>query len=157
MSKHFIIDGYNAMHKLSLCDDDNLQAGRERLVALINKYKLAGSGNNTLTIVFDGKRDTFFPYNKTEKGVIFTQDETADNKIKRMVEESKNTRRMVVVSDDNEIRYYTRGMGAEVRSNAEFFAKAKRKPKKNISDKMNEYDERYSNITEELKKIWLKK
>jgi predicted RNA-binding protein with PIN domain len=145
------------MHKLSLCEDNNLQAGRERLVALINKHKLSGSGNNTLTIVFDGKKDSFFPFENSEKGVIFTQDETADNKIKRMVEKAKDPRKMVVVSDDNEIRYYTRGLGAEVKSNAEFFAKAKRKRAKAINEKLNEYDERYSNITDELKKLWIKK
>ncbi|MEW6088975.1 MAG: NYN domain-containing protein [bacterium] len=157
MSKHFIIDGYNAMHKLCLCEDNNLQAGRERLIALIDKYKLTGSKNNTRTIVFDGKRDVFSPCENGQRGVVFTQDETADNKIKRMVERSKNPREMVVVTDDNEIRYYTRGLGAEVRNIVEFFAKAKRKSRASCSEKPSEYDESYLEITDELKKIWLKK
>lgn len=157
MSKHIIIDGYNAMHKLCLCEDNNLQAGRERLIALINKFKLAGSRNNELTIVFDGKRDVFSPYENAGKGLVFTQDETADDKIKRMVERSKNPRGMVVITDDNEIKYYTRGLGAEVVSINEFFARAKRKSRPVNNEKINEYDERYSKITDELKELWLKK
>ncbi|MFH1287375.1 MAG: NYN domain-containing protein [bacterium] len=157
MSKHFIVDGYNAMHRLSLCEDNNLQAGRERLIALIKKYKLAGSSNNKLTIVFDGKMNIFSPYENVGKGVIFTQDETADDKIKRMVEDSKNPREIVVITDDNEIKYYTRGLGAKVTSIADFFARTKKKSKSTDNEKMSEYDESYFQITDELKKLWLKR
>jgi len=105
--------------------------------------------------------------------VLFSSGESADEHIKRIVSESPAPKRIVVVTDDKEIRSFVRCLGASVFRVEEFLGKMpgvsrkkrpawpagrpdpKREPSplesKHIS-KTVEYQ-----ITSEMRKIWLEK
>jgi len=106
-----------------------LEDRREGLIALIERFQPQGSRKNSVTIVFDGKSDVYAPaggaglsrpYNVK---VIFSRDETADEEIKRLVQESTRKKSIVVVTDDRDIKYHVRALGATLMSVAEFLAK----------------------------------
>lgn len=162
MSLQYIIDGYNAIYKITSLKDRHLQDAREGLVRLIIDNSLCGSPKNKVLVVFDGKDQIFYaPDSNIPKGfdikIIFTHDETADDKIKRLVDESSNPKQIVVVTDDRDILYYCRAAGARIISVKEW----------SLSDKMLKARYRKSScklhtcvksadtITNELKKIWL--
>lgn len=113
-----------------------------------------------VTIVFDGQPDMASPPVSESVKVIFTSDETADEKIKRMVQASSAQKQVVVVSDDRDLRYYVRALGASVMTVKEFVKRLQPDgknekpavpPGKQIS-KTLEHE-----ITSELEKLWLRK
>ena len=159
MSLHYIIDGYNIIKQVSFLTGKKLRAGREGLVWFIETYRPQGKICNEVTIVFDGKAEISSPNMKTDIRIIFSKGETADNKIKKMVEGSKNPRDFVVVSDDKEIMFYCRSVGSQVLSVKEFlgnYLNPKKKAKQVEIDDKPELDSGVAaEITEDLKKLWL--
>jgi len=79
-----------------------------------------GSVNNQVTVVFDGHPDHYGASPQGEVRVIFSDGCSADDKIKRMVEEMPARNNCVVVTDDKDIFLYARSLGARVMSVAEF-------------------------------------
>ena len=79
-----------------------------------------------------------------------------------MVEESANRKNIIVVSDDKEIKFMIRSLGAQHLSIEDFIgrdegpaeAKGKKKSKELSKQELNYTQMR--DIDEELKKIWLK-
>lgn len=163
MALHFILDGYNLIKKTPALLRFRLKEGREALVRLIEKESLKGSERNQMTIVFDGQAGVWGGDAGTKIKSVFTSDESADDRIKKIVEEAKDRKNIVVVTDDREIRFYIRALGARPLSVAEFLGKVKdhqdttypekaarpRGERKQISS-TQEY-----NITSEFEKIWL--
>lgn len=136
-----------------------LESGRLQLVRMIEAHHPQGSPKNRVTIVFDGQPGMASPPVSESVKVIFTSDETADEKIKRMVQSSAQ-KQAVVVSDDRDLRYYVRALGASVMTVKEFVKRLRPggrsekpavPPGKQIS-KTLEYE-----ITSELEKLWLRK
>lgn len=165
MSLHYIIDGYNVIKQVKFLTGKRLRTGREGLVWFIEKYRPQGSNRNEVTLVFDGKADITSPKMKTDIQVIFSRNEPADDKIKHLVEGSSNPKRIVVVSDDRQIMFYCRSIGARVQSVKEFLDNASLTSKK--SNKLKKIDKTdqckpgldnnvAAAITEQLKNIWLK-
>ena len=162
MSLHYIIDGYNVIKQTPSLTKKSLKDSRLSLVKLIKEKRPQGSKNNEVTIVFDGKAD--LPYWPKEKeidiNIVFTKNNTADDWIKNAVERTDGPRRIVVVSDDKQIRFYVRSLGAKVLGVKEFIKAAERsKGAKNAepSDSKIELSSvEAERITEELRKIWLK-
>ncbi|MFO8053182.1 MAG: NYN domain-containing protein, partial [Candidatus Omnitrophota bacterium] len=79
--------------------------------------------------------------------------ESADDRIIKKTEQVKNKKQIVVVTDDRQLAYRARSLGARNISVDEFISKTKRREKK---EKIKDIE--YSlqrEITEELKKIWL--
>ncbi|MBU4304486.1 MAG: NYN domain-containing protein [Candidatus Omnitrophica bacterium] len=163
MSLHYIIDGYNVIKQVSFLTGRKLRAGRDGLVHFIECYRPHGSRRNEVTVVFDGKEDVAnYEEKKSSVRVLFSRNESADDKIKRMVEVSRNPKRMVVVSDDKAIMFYCRAVGARVKSVKEFLSdsSAGKKPR-NAREAFDEEKEALSpeaadKITAYLKGIWLK-
>lgn len=161
MSLQYIIDGYNAIYKIPSLKDRSLQEAREGLIRFIKDNALCGSAKNKVTVVFDGKADVVagLDYNSLKESgikVIFTRDETADDKIKKLVDEYSNPKQVVVVTDDRDILYYSRAAGAAVVSVKEW--SSRRPAVRHTSDGAfkSQTDVRASDtITEELKKLWL--
>lgn len=89
--------------------------------------------------------------------IIFSREETADNKIKEMIENSSGPKNIVVVSDDKEIRSLAKLYGAKLQ-NVEDFIRAKEKQRQPQRDslKVELNFSQIHKINEELKKIWLK-
>ena len=110
MSLHYIIDGYNVIKQVRFLTGKRLRDGREGLVHFIERYRPQGSKRNEVTLVFDGKADVTSPDISKTVRVIFSRNDTADDRIKKMVEASSSPKRFVVVSDDKQIIFYCRSM-----------------------------------------------
>ncbi|MCP4649024.1 MAG: hypothetical protein GY853_02925 [PVC group bacterium] len=160
MSLHYIIDGYNVIKQVTFFTGKKLRAGRDSLVHFIEQHRPQGSSKNEVTVVFDGKAEFDNPQIKSATEVIFSKNETADDKIKRMVEHSRNPKRIVVVSDDKAIVFYCRSLGARIKTVKEFLNDSripeKVKPDFEGADKPDLSSNAAQEITEQLKDIWLK-
>lgn len=111
-----------------------------------------------MTVVFDGYSSLGNPVAAATVKVVFSNDHSADDKIKDIVEAARNKKRIVVVTDDKEIKFYVRGLGANVLAVTDFIPRllpakgTKSGPRegKHISYTLEH------KITDEFKKIWLK-
>lgn len=124
MSVHFILDGYNVIKKTPVLADKSLRDGRTALVRLLELKRPQGSPRNKITIVFDGQSGVFSPlYETGHVKVVFSSAGSADDRIKRMVEESDHRKCMTVVTDDRAVRFYVRALGAGVLGVGEFLGR----------------------------------
>jgi predicted RNA-binding protein with PIN domain len=164
MAQHFIIDGYNLIKQSPLTSrlippysakgGVNLEGARSSLIRFLAVCR--PQGKNKVTVVFDGK-----PGNTSCAGIgpveiIFTQGESADDKIKRMVESSKNPKSVIVVTNDREIQYFARAHQAQVKTVEEFLAKFNTPRQSGACDEKAIGPIEAAQINEEMKKIWLK-
>jgi predicted RNA-binding protein with PIN domain len=106
MSRHFLVDGYNVLHKMPELAPQaeefagrTLEEGRDGLVRFIAGRRPHGSLRNAVTVVFDGSMDVCSLNVPGEVKVIFSKGESADDLIKRLIEESLNPREIVLVSE----------------------------------------------------------
>ncbi len=132
------------------------------LISLIKSKNLCGSLKNSVTLVFDGYSGNFESGRQDSRcGVIFSGDESADEIIKRIIEQTKNKKVIVVVTDDKEIVCFAKYSGCLHMGVEEFLSRAVSKgvednPKeKNLSKQELNYGQ-ISRINEELRKKWLK-
>ena len=88
--------------------------------------------------------------------VIFSRAESADERIKKLVELIPNPKNVVVVSDDKEIRLFAKSCRAELESVEEFlsFQDKLTRLKNGIPEIELTYTQMHK-INEELKKLWL--
>ena len=150
--------------KLAKLEDQRLD-----LIGFVEKYSPQGSLKNRVTIVFDGSLDVFGGMKSTAAKIIFSQGESADDKIRAMVAQAHNTKDIVVVTDDRDIQYAIGALGAKAISVKEFLSRkkqsgknksvggksSKRVKKDSLPEKhISKTDE--SKITSEFGKIWLK-
>jgi len=149
---------------------DKLEDQRQDFVRFIERCSPQGSSKNSVTIVFDGDPDIFSGMKSTAATIVFSQGESADDKIRRIVAEADRPKNIVVVTDDRDIQYAVGALSAKAISVSQFLSKGqpagKRKPiaQKNTKQakKVSSESEKYisktdeSNITSELGKIWLK-
>ena len=149
----YIIDGYNLTHKVAaLKKSDTPQS---ELVAYIQKNRLTGSRNNKVIIVFDGNLQ---PGLKSQHAgfcelISSGSSSNADGVIKKKVLTIKPRSEVVVVTDDREIVSAVKKSGARVLSVSAFIQK--KKLKLNPEAKDISYSLQHE-ITEEMRKIWLK-
>lgn len=156
MSQHFIIDGYNIIKNNPRLNNAKLKDSREALLRFIKDSRPCGSPKNTVTVVFDGRPDVFYYRPPSHIEIIFTKNESADDRIKKIIEKAPQPRNLCVVTDDREIRDFAKGYRAAVKSVDEFISKpeSQTKPAPEIKPELT-----YSQIEEinaELRKIWLK-
>ena len=165
MSVQYLLDGYNILHQIPLDLQGSLQDQREQLIRWLELAQPQGSIKNAVTIVFDGRSGMFSGASSSSIKIIFSQDETADLKIKSMVTQSAHKKNIVVVSNDRDIQYAVRALGAKVMSVQEFLGKdqstklgkagalpsSKKEDVKRISSVVE------SKITSEMAEIWLKR
>lgn len=170
MSLQYIIDGYNIInHPLFAHIHKKIKNSRIALLEFIRIKRLCGSPKNKATVIFDGySKPEELKQNNNDINVIFSRTETADKEIKRMVEASSNPRNIVVVSDDNEIRFFIRSLGAHCVSVEDFInspsaGRGKVNRNKNLLDSQKKESlkpeltySQIQRINQEFKKIWLK-
>lgn len=120
-----------------------------------------------MVVVFDGYAE--FSQRQTLSAgmdVIFSREETADDRIKEIVESAVNPKTIVVVSDDKEIVFFVRALGAKPLSAEEFISRAPciRKYQTCRDKKSREINEdaqpkvsyvSMQKINQEMRKIWL--
>jgi predicted RNA-binding protein with PIN domain len=158
MSLQFVIDGYNVInHPQFHLKGRQFDHPQPALLAFIKSKNLTGSRRNQIMLVFDG----FPPAGVLLDGreVIFSRKISADEKIKRIVEESANRKNIIVVSDDKEIKFTTRSLGAKWLAVDEFIGpkeKSQAMVKKEAPKQALNYSQ-IDAINKELAKLWLKK
>lgn len=161
MPLHYIIDGYNVINHQSFAGArKKIVYPQLALLDLIKFKKLCGSQKNQVTVVFDGYCAEIEPL-CAGRGikVIFSREVTADEKIKKIIDNSGNLRDIVVVSEDKEIVYFAKYAGCKPMGINEFigisdaqkktYTKEKNLPKQDLN-----YNQ-IKKINDELKKIWL--
>jgi len=164
MSLHYLLDGYNISNQLPVKALDNLEDQRRNLVRLIENTRPQGSLRNKVTVIFDGVSG----YENTQISpiinVVFSRDESADNKIKRMVEKATQKSQMIVVTNDRDIQYSVRANGAKTMDVKTFLDQGKKKVVSR-NKKPGPKEDRGKNIpksvefkiTDEMKDIWINK
>src|SRR5258708_7153259 len=114
MSLHYLLDGYNILKQAPAFRDLPLEEGRKGFLRWIENARPQGSVNNQVTVVFDGAEGSQGFHGEIR--VVFSDGCSADDQIKRMVEEDNDRKNCVVVSDDKDIFLYARSLGARVMS-----------------------------------------
>lgn len=156
MSLHYLLDGYNILKQIPAFRDLPLEDGRKGFLRWIDTARPQGSVNNHVTVVFDGHPDHFSSTPQEEIRVIFSDGCSADDQIKRMVDEDADPKNCVVVSDDKDIFLYARSLGAKVKSVAAFTSKSKGLQARPDSGGKNISLSHQEKINKELSGIWLK-
>lgn len=165
MALHYILDGYNIIKQVPSLTLRSLRGSREKLVKLIEDKRPQGSLNNKVTVIYDGKPGIVYQHDSKVANIIYSDNESADDTIRRVVSRSKRQKETIVVTDDKELQFSVRALGAKILPVKSFLLqagiesstgarinikKAKHQEAKRISKSL-EYA-----ITDELKKIWLK-
>ncbi|MBI2429120.1 MAG: NYN domain-containing protein [Ignavibacteriales bacterium] len=121
--QHFIIDGYNVIHsipslKKTLAHD--AQSARELFIHSV--AQLTHQRKFRCTIVFDGSAPTDAAKQSPHAPVhvLYSFPQTADAKIKQMIEQSKNRSLLVIVSSDREIQNFARVCSCQTHSSKHF-------------------------------------
>ncbi len=150
----FIIDAFNLIYKVPRLRNSNTP--HKELLHFIKNNNLTGSSRNRVEIIFDGaiSHDLVNMYHNFK--VTFSNQITADEVIKSKLEDAKNPRQVVVVSDDRQIQSYARRAGAKISKISEFI-RLKDKTNAKKGSEVNTKDISFSlqhEITEEMRKIW---
>ncbi len=159
MSLQYIIDGYNVITHSRFTQQLPVRPGDSRVALLesIRTNRLSGSPNNRVTVIFDGYPDTAALKGANDIRVIFTQEESADERIKKIVEGSAVPKATVVVSDDKEIKFIVRACGARCMGVEEFLGQGRKAEGKTREAQSPELTySQMEKINKELRKIWLK-
>jgi predicted RNA-binding protein with PIN domain len=151
--RYFIIDGFNVVHKIpGLSRTPNPHTA---LINFIKNNKLTGNFRNKVTIVFDGSID-YEAAKEREFTIRFSLEKSADELIKARIEASPNKAQIFVVSDDREIRDFSKLAGAiSVRVDEFIHTKDKSGEEQEPESRDISYTAQRE-ITDELRKIWLK-
>ncbi len=123
----------------------------------LSQDRLCGSPRNKITVVFDGYRDRSFENRDSDIHVVFSENVTADQKIKKLIEGSANPKNIIVVTDDKEIKLFARLFKCKAMGVAEFIpekAKMDKSEKEPLKAELT-YSQRQK-INEEFRRLWLK-
>ena len=157
MALHYVLDGYNVIHQLPSLADLNPEDSRTGLIRILQTLQPQGSFRNEVTVVFDGQTVNVPPQSPGIR-VVFSYEESADDVIKRLVEDTPNVRSLIVITDDKAIRYYARAAGAGIKSVKDFFGSMKKKSSgSGTSDQNTISQSQEYGITQEMEQIWLRK
>jgi predicted RNA-binding protein with PIN domain len=159
MSLHYVIDGYNVVRHASFVAKGSASPAVS-LIQCIRNNHLCGSMKNKVTIVFDGYPTMSNPMQpNSDCEVLFSQDESADDRIRRLVETCANPKIVVVVTDDRSVQFHAKSAGAKVEG-VEVFMTAKAL---SHAARMRKLDEKIDissvdaqKIDREFRQIWLK-
>ena len=117
----YLIDGNNVMGQRVGWHRDRVRARRELLDELA---RFASRRKARLSVVFDGAPDEHFADGSSYRGVVrvfyAARGSDADERIKSLVEDSRERRTMVVVTSDRALAEYVRRCGAQVVRAGEF-------------------------------------
>ena len=133
MSVHYLLDGYNIIKQTPGLNRGTLEEQRQALLHWINIDRPQGSVHNSVTVVFDGKEEFFSSYTEGVAKVFFSKGQSADDLIKKMIEQSTAKKSWVVVSNDKDIKFYVRALGAHVLSVKEFTMVDSNKSKQSVA------------------------
>ena len=151
----YLIDAFNLIYKIRSIE--NSTTPHQDFIEYLRKNHLTGSSKNKVNVVFDGHEPSGLP-RESEFKIYFSDDRTADDIIKTMIDNSKQKKNLIVVSDDREIRNYASISGVRICRPKEFLsANRKKSLNANESDDNGISVSEMIEITEEMEKEWLKK
>ena len=116
----YLVDGNNVMAQRVGWHRDKPKA-RRRLMDELARF--AGGRRVSVSVVFDGAPEQHFGDGASYKGVrVFYAERgsNADERIKQMVENSRERRTLMVVTSDRQLADYVRRCGAKVIRSGEF-------------------------------------
>jgi len=161
MSLQYIIDSYNIInHPQFRSGAKQTKSIQHSLHDFILFNKLTGSRKNTVVLVFDGYPAANSQIPEEEGFVwIYSHKIEADERIKKIIEQSKQPRNIIVVSDDRQVQLTARVLHAHICGVEEFIC-GKRNNKLNVKEEENSDNLKltYSamqKINAEFKKKWL--
>ncbi len=105
--KQYIIDGNNLIGKipsLNILQKKDKQGSREKLAFMVDNY--FSQKNAKVFLHFDGHPKE--PLRINNAIIIYSENLSADEKIKSQVGKSKNPRNIIVVTSDNNLTEYAR-------------------------------------------------
>lgn len=117
--KKYLIDGNNLIGKiqsLSKLQKKDKQASREKLSHMLDRY--FASKKAEVFLHFDGFANQKISTIKTK--IVYSNSQSADEKIKKQIELERNRKNSVVISSDINIRDYAKVCGCEVILSEEF-------------------------------------
>ncbi|MBU2493778.1 MAG: NYN domain-containing protein [Bacteroidetes bacterium] len=144
---HYIIDGNNLIGKiksLHVLQNKEKQASREGLVNILNRY-FAGK-KIKLTLHLDGHINSVLHLSKGR--IIYSENESADNKIRDEIDRSKNPKLITLITSDQSLMNYARVNSASVIKSEQFYKEILN------SEKGNEESEKVKQLENE-KNIFL--
>ena len=115
----YIIDGNNLIGKIpSLINlqKKDKQASREKLVYMLDRYFVQKKANVTLHL--DGHPNGRI--NSSKMKIIYSENLTADEKIKKQISQSKSPRNIIVVTSDSNLAQFAKVCSTTVVSSDEF-------------------------------------
>jgi len=116
----YLVDGNNVMGQRVGWHRDKPGARRGLLEELA---RFASARRVSVSVVFDGKPEQHFADGSSYKGVkVFYAERgsNADERIKRMVDEARERRTLMVVTSDRELASYVRQCGVQVIRSGDF-------------------------------------
>lgn len=122
------------------------QRSREKLSFMIDNY--FHDKKAKVTIHFDGFAKQ--PIKLTYANIIYSDNNSADSKIKKQIEMSNNRRRITVITSDSNLGDYARLCSASLLKSEEFTKKLLHKNVNDEEDRINQM----KNNTEEFKKMF---
>jgi len=146
---NYIIDGNNLIGKIaslmSLQKKDK-QASREKLVYILDRYFISKKANVSLHL--DGHPAGRVSSSKMK--IVYSENLTADEKIKKQISQSKSPRNIIVVTSDSNLAQFAKVCSATVVSSDEFAV--------DINKSGDKYDEesiiKSINNVDEFKKLF---
>ncbi len=148
MIQKYIIDGNNLIGKISnlwALQQKDKQMSRVKLVKKIDQYF---NGKNTkVSLHFDGFAGDAIPSSSAK--IYYSNNKTADSKIKQEIDTSKNPKTIAVVSSDHAIQNYARVNSSKVIKSEEFSKQLNEKQSVNPEEEISK-----SISDEEIKKMF---
>jgi predicted RNA-binding protein with PIN domain len=111
--KKYIIDGNNLVGKIKSVANiqkRDKQESREKIAHLIDRFFT--NKKNVVFLHFDGFENRNITVDKVK--IIYSENVTADEKIKKQIEGEKNNRNTIVVSSDNGIKNFAKVCSCEI-------------------------------------------
>ena len=148
MIKKYIIDGNNLIGKISelwVLQQKDRQLSRIKLVKYLDQY--FANKNVKVSLHLDGFASDPIPSSKIK--INYSDNKTADNKIKKEIDNSKNPKVLLVVSSDHSVQNYAKVNSCTILSSEDF-----NKMLKDKKSKKSEDDIAKSISNDEIKKIF---
>lgn len=146
---NYIIDGNNLIGKISSLmslQNKDKQASREKLVYILDRFFITKKAN--VTLHFDGHPNG--KINSSKMKIIYSENFTADEKIKKQISQSKSPRSIIVITSDSNIAQFAKVCSATIILSEDFDAEIQ----KNSSNADEEAKINEMNNIEEFKKLF---
>jgi predicted RNA-binding protein with PIN domain len=148
MIQKYIIDGNNLIGKISdlwALQQKDKQMSRVKLVKIIDQY--FNNKNVKVSLHFDGFAGDAIPSSSAK--IYYSNNKTADSKIKQEIDSSKNPKTIAVVSSDHSVQNYAKVNSSKVFKSETFSKQLNEKKSVNSEEEISK-----SISDDEIKKMF---